>query len=288
MCTHNFRDILQEIDLKNAPNWVKLTLRPDIIPDKISCGTFKEVYVFGKVAVSVERSNGRDMSIFERFKKMKYKQHLVYPKEVFIGGGYTFYLMNSCPNGDLFDMLTSDNYQIKNKDIFQLKTCLVELHENRIYLCDIKPENIMWCGSRLAFIDLDSAITSEKIGNDIQFTPSYSIFQFSKFTSKSEKHLWWNDLFAFALVTLWHIGKKYKIRLLIKDHCKAVTNGEYNRLFKYKHHVKGIRYSTRGLKLQKYASKVIRAVMDYVNSDTLPDSKPFEDFFSVSFIGLKF
>jgi len=123
---------------------------------KVTQNAYKDLYYMGDHVVSVEHCtevNFKDRAkLFKRMKQMKWKGNILIPSNIcFVptsaAKGVVLQKMKYCRFGDMFDYM--DN-RLGAKDIdihdfvFKMASTLKELHQNDIFLTDIKLENILY------------------------------------------------------------------------------------------------------------------------------------------------
>lgn len=150
----------------DLPKWLEPFMTEEE-HSSISCGSYKAVYVFGDLAISVEETDEdnddvRNQTIRERLSwiEEKYKIYFNYAKNEWVWQGFRFRELSLCPKGTLADMMRSHDYTLKDVHLKQLIRALQVLHRDAsLVIGDLKPANIMFCKCDcLAFIDLDSAV----------------------------------------------------------------------------------------------------------------------------------
>ena len=145
--------VVDDGSCKRMPTWLLPLMDKNVSFKKMS-GRNKDVYIRNDDAVAISTRGGFDRDLAQELKSIdqKYQKFLVYPTDDcilqgnFQGKPMTLYFsrLNNCPGGDMFDLLIDyDNYNRTNTDFIKLLLTLNELHKRDIYLCDIKPENIM-------------------------------------------------------------------------------------------------------------------------------------------------
>jgi len=118
-------------------------------------------------------------------------KHLVYYDGVFVG-----YIMDYLPDGDsLWANLENYSFEEKIDIIKELEKVMKKLHEKKIYICDLNPDNIFIDkDGKIKLIDCDSFVVKESIVNKAienkYIDPYYKVV--------SEK----TDLYAYAVTAL--------------------------------------------------------------------------------------
>ena len=231
---------------KSLPKWLVPFMTEDLY-SSMKCGSYKAVYVFGDLAISVEETDEdsddvRNQIIRERLGwiEEKYQKYFNYSKNEWIWKGFRFRELSLCPKGTLADMMDSDDYTLADVHLKQLIRALRALHEDAsLVIGDLKPANIMFCECDcLAFIDLDSAVILPiHKESRIYRTGWWNII--SKINPKTVDHprrlLIASDWIAISLVVMMHYAMKeddtqLSIRVILSH-----NESDYN--YKY---IKGI------------------------------------------------
>ncbi len=245
----------------SKPKWLEPIFNKDNKYKSLK-GGYKEVYIVGEHAITISTKKYFKQNLANALRRVdqRFQKYLIYPfdgcriEATINDRKYLFFfsILNNCPGGDLFDLLhekvvnkndPSDQYYVKNKnynrsdqDYIRLFVVLNELHQNGIYLGDIKPENIMLCRCDcLAFIDLDDAITAKDLEREtLPKTKNYvgSFFYnpfFGKILDKSIGMLRYADVFALSLVYLEHLLLKRDIN--IKRFKNGIKDGWYESFY---------------------------------------------------------
>lgn len=139
----------------------------------------KDIFYFSDFVYTVEFTKKhyveRRTKLFERIKKMKHSSNIVIPDSIFYipienHKGVIIQKMEYCKGGDMFDFMFDSSKQHTNihRTIYELSSTLIELHENNIFLNDIKPENI-FISSVFKFGDIEDAFIDQPFMNDDDF-----------------------------------------------------------------------------------------------------------------------
>lgn len=139
----------------------------------------KDIFYFSDFVYTVEFTKKyyvyRRKKLFKRIEKMKYSKNVVVPESIFYipieeHSGVIIQKMEYCKGGDMFDFMFDPSK--KHKDIHRiihdLSSTLIELHENNIFLNDIKPENI-FISTSFKFGDIEDAFIDQPFMNDDDF-----------------------------------------------------------------------------------------------------------------------
>lgn len=136
----------------------------------------KDIFYFSDFVYTIEftkkRYIDRRKKLFKRIRKMKHSDKVVIPDCIFYipivdHKGIIIQKMEHCKGGDMFDFMFDRLKQHNNIDkiVYDLSSTLMELHENDIFLNDIKLENI-FVSSQFKFADIEDAFIDQPFMND--------------------------------------------------------------------------------------------------------------------------
>ena len=142
--------------------------------------------------------------------KLKKNCHLMLPEDMnYMKLSNTFLVWSTykyCAQGDLFDARDSlqESQDQKLHLMHELGQTLCRLHEQRIYLIDIKPENILVCecDAKLVFTfaDLDDLVFKDETPNVYTLSYSYQVNKLQKIDKELASE--YIDWMAFSMVYL--------------------------------------------------------------------------------------
>ena len=221
----------------DIPEWVKQVILYQ--ENMVAEGSYKKVYIYDSLAVAIEEGESKPSrnllalirTIEGSKKSTDISAHIIYPLEYYYYPtlGCTFIKMNSCPEGDLYNILTRKNVPDLIDQFKQLVAVLGILHEKGFYLGDIKPQNIVYCKCDcLAFIDVDDIKHFQKDNTIMHFGPATRWWNFISFNPilfrimclYQMEDVQWTDWTALALCIL----KYYQIK---KNNKFITTNKRY-------------------------------------------------------------
>lgn len=217
-------------------SWKEIFLDEAICPKRTASGGYKCVYIFeNNIVVSVQVADKKKCeNIRKKYMKLMSVQgvqkHLNYPGEIFMVNNYLVSNLPYC-HMDLFTILEKAPKNIGMIYYKDLLPTLIKLHSKKIYLVDIKPENIFVCGNALSFGDLDDALVTEEdfASGRIVGTLGYAPLKFDKlFLKYNSDSLEINDIYALSVV----ICLGYELSYLKDDQLCAidVANGTVNNI----------------------------------------------------------
>lgn len=139
---------------------------------KVSQNVYKDLYYIGNHVISCERVNlvnyNDRCALFETIKRMKHRDNILIPTHHFYHPltqktGICIQRLPFCKHGDMFDFMVK-GAGTKNVDVNEfvrsMSTTLQELHENNIFLTDIKLENILY-SNRFQYADIEYAFINK-------------------------------------------------------------------------------------------------------------------------------
>ena len=161
---------------------------------KVSQNSYKDLYYIADKVLSVEYTslvnyNDRE-KLFKRMKTLTRSQHILIPDRwVYLPisetHGVCIQRMKYCRGGDMFEIMlesTGQNDINISRFAFSMASTLKELHENNIFLTDLKLENILYSDTfqftdlEYAFIDKpfvpDDAESDDRMNNAIDYIKS--------------------------------------------------------------------------------------------------------------------
>jgi len=189
-------------------SWKEIFLDEAICPKRTASGGYKCVYIFeNNIVVSVQISDKKKCeNIRQKYNKFLsiegVQKYLNYPGEIFMVNNYLVANLPYCQM-DLFSVLEKAPKYIGMIHYRHLLPVLIKLHSKKIYLGDIKPENIFVCGNALSFGDLDDALVSEEdfASGKVVGTLGYAPLLFDKpFLRYNYDSLEINDIYALSVV----------------------------------------------------------------------------------------
>ena len=135
----------------------------------------KDIFYFSDFVYTIEFTKkkyiDRRKKLFKRIRNMKHSDKIVVPDEIFYipieqHKGIIIQKMEYCKGGDMFDFMFDPLKQHNSihKIIYDLTATLIELHENNIFLNDIKLENI-FVSSQFKFADIEDAFIDQPFMN---------------------------------------------------------------------------------------------------------------------------
>lgn len=188
---------------------------------KVIFGNYKIIYIFDDTTISVQKKGSNPSGIYFDLCSVseEYQPYLNYPKQLYSvqvdGFLYRLGSLKTCKGGDLFKvMFEQPNYSLTKRHFEELGRCLIALHEKGLFVCDLKPENIMLDDDKLVFIDLDMSANKDKflknklthrISQTMWWDPlAYWIKTGKRYTVTKERCMY-NDWFAFSLIYIHHV-----------------------------------------------------------------------------------
>jgi len=221
------------------PKWLE-----EFMSDKqanVIFGNYKIIYIFEDNTISIQKKGSNPSSVYFDLSTVECQDHLNYPKELHSvrldGFLYRLGSIKTCKGGDLFKIMFEDKgYSLTKRHFEELGLCLIALHEKDIYICDLKPENIMLDNDKLVFIDLDMAANKDKftknkltirISQTMWWDPlAYWIKTGQRHTITRERCMY-NDWFALALIYLHHVCLVHEDTELLSILSAGHNDGEY-------------------------------------------------------------
>ena len=215
---------------------------------------------------------------FESVNK-EFPNTLNYPLDTYEIGKYYVAKLRKCDT-TLIDELIAGKVGYEDQ-MMRLGYALRALHEKRIVVSDIKPDNILVCNGSLSFGDIDDVYDYDTNKGNLRITPPYSLIPYwaeygqgpngENLGKLSEDHLKFLDWYAFAYCVL--------------VSCK--TEGYSGTIMRYALNSQNLQLPFRmNLKEQIYKNdesihKIVRQCCDWMLSSNgrYIDYKPMEDFF---------
>lgn len=163
---------------KKVPKFVKLFFKMVNNRDYSDCEYHvnKDIFYFSNFVYTIEFTKkkylDRRKQLFKRIRQMKHSDNIVVPDGIFYipiesNMGVIIQKMEYCEGGDMFDFMFDPLKHHNNihKIVYDLSSTLIELHENDIFLNDIKPENI-FVSSTFKFGDIEEAFIDQPFMNE--------------------------------------------------------------------------------------------------------------------------
>ena len=150
----------------------------------------KDIYFFKKTVCTVEYTNQsyyiERHRLFSKLKTLKKRKHLVIPNKMFYiphteHKGIVIQRMEHCKGGDMFEFMMDVTKQLKclHTIVYNLASTLHELHQNDVYLTDIKPENI-FIGDVFKFGDIECAFMDRRFLTEDEVKDKQCVKNFTK------------------------------------------------------------------------------------------------------------
>lgn len=177
----------------------------------LSSGAYKLLFKIEGKAMSIEFLSAYGFQRRRQLQnKLKQNCHLLLPEDMNYIKLSKYFLVYStfkyCAKGDLFDARESLQVSRDKKVelMHELGQTLCRLHEDRIYLIDIKPENILVCECDgklvFTFADLDDLVFDDETANVYTFSHSYQVTKLQKINKELASE--YIDWMAFSMVYL--------------------------------------------------------------------------------------
>lgn len=276
------RNAVKELMKKDTgfPKW----MQPLMMPAKFCYkGQYKQVYVYNNHAIAISKSPMKiDDNLKFKFESVNnnFPNTLNYPEETFKVREYYVAKLRKCDK-TLIDELIAGKVGYEDQ-MMRLGYALRALHEKRIIVSDIKPDNILVCNGSLSFGDIDDVYDHETNKGNLRITQPYSLIPYwieykkgpngGKLGILTEDHQKFLDWYAFAYCVL--------------VSCK--TKGYSERIMAYALQSQHLQSPFRmNLKEELYKNdksihKIVRQCCDWMllSNGRYIDYKPMEDFFT--------
>ena len=150
----------------------------------------KDIFFFKKSVYTVEHTRQtyyiERHRLFKKLKSLKRRKHVVVPTNLFYvpleeHTGIVIQRMEHCTGGDMFEFMMDKTKQPKcfHTIVYNLASTLHELHQNDVYLTDIKPENI-FIGDVFKFGDIKCAFMDRRFLTEDEVKDKQCLKNFTK------------------------------------------------------------------------------------------------------------
>lgn len=209
-------------------------------------GAYKLLFNIDGKAMSIEFLSAYGFQRRQQLQnKLKQNCHLMLPEDMNYIKLSEYFLVYStfkyCAKGDLLDaheFLQEVSRDKKVELMHELGQTLCRLHEERIYLIDIKPENILVCECDgklvFTFADLDDLVFKDETANVYTLSYSYQVTKLQKINKELASE--YIDWMAFSMVYLFlffNIDEQRPFRLYKNKLTKILQEEKNEKLAKY-------------------------------------------------------
>lgn len=279
-CREMRNAVMKLMKKKKYPAW----MQPLMMPAKFCYkGQYKQVYVYKNHAIAISKSPMKiDKNLKFKFESVnnEFNYTLNYPLDTFEIGKYYVAKLRKCKT-TLIDELIGGKAGYEDQ-MMRLGYALRALHEKRIVVSDIKPDNILVCNGSLSFGDIDDVYDYDTNKGNLRITPPYSLVPYwaeygqgpngKKLGKLSEDHLKFLDWYAFAYCVLVSCKKEGFSATIMRY---ALSSQQVRMPFRMK------------MDLWQYMNdetihKIVRQCCDWMllSNGKYIDYKPMEDFFN--------